>query len=161
MNILFEKHEVEELTTMKKAAKFEIIKTHCDNFRGIFKDFIEDNEDKENVLHQFAIFFGNSPSIENCFDTIVQYFWTQEQFLSTECILDWSESAQKVLARRVKEEGSEEEANLINTKEDSEGEDQDENTWTAITSDKLKLFLSNLEKLVNHLKGIKQAEEDA
>jgi len=51
MNILFEKYEDEELTAMKKAAKFEIIKTHCDNFRGIFKDFIEDNEDKENVLH--------------------------------------------------------------------------------------------------------------
>ena len=76
MKLLFQNHSKEELEGLKKAAKFDIIKSHCDKFRGIFKDFIEGDEDRENILHQFACFFGEHPSIENCFDTVVQYFWT-------------------------------------------------------------------------------------
>merc|ERR1711937_812257 len=100
MKLLFQSHSKEELEGLKKAAKFDIIKSHCDKFRGIFKDFIEGDEDRENILHKFACFFGEHPSIENCFDTVVQYFWTQNQFLSSDCIIDWSESAQKELTRR-------------------------------------------------------------
>jgi hypothetical protein len=71
MALLYDSHSSEELEGLKKAAKFEIIKAHCDQFRGIFKDFIEGDEDRENILHQFACFFGDRSSIENCFDTLV------------------------------------------------------------------------------------------